>query len=664
MVHNDSARAATSSARSSAVRSSALLAIAGLAALGLSCEGTSGSAVEGGLVATAPAASPAASSRAAGGGDFREWKAHVLPGEGGSNGALHLLGYQVDWRGIDAVADPTDDGLLLERERELAQELFFERVLPRLSFEELLAMVNPLEEESPEDYFQRQLMTRPFVPARIDAVSTFGLETDTASYTISRAQIEAGNLPSAWSVRPEEFVHAIDSDIPAPVRGDFAVSTDLVPSPFGDADAWMLRVGLRARDVREIERGPIALTFVVDRSGSMGSPERMPMVKHVLGLLAERLDARDQVAVVVYSNQAEVLVPPARGDELARAMDAIHSLQPSGGTNLDAGLTLGCEVAADAFVEGAQNFVVVLSDGLGNIGETEADALLAKTASARARGLFLNTVGVGMGARDRFLERLADAGDGRCDYVDREEEAKRAFVDRFTGAFQVVAKDAKLQVEFDPALVGRWRLIGFENRALADADFADDAVDAGEIGAGHSVAALYELEDVVLDGDRPLGEVRLRYMSQERSEATEAHWPIALDGLYGDWNAAPYSLRAQVCMAQFAEFLAGSVHAANDAPHALVAEANGIAAAWPNADFAGATLLMASAEPLLDERMEHERSDQVLGAARQLAFAHYQHLLEARRDPSSAETAATAGQVAVLEAAFEREIEAAATRAR
>jgi len=432
-----------------------------------------------------------------------------------------------------------------------------------------------------------------------------------------------------------------------------------VPSPFGADDAWICRIGLRARDVAEFERGPLALTFVVDRSGSMNSSERMPMVKRVLGLLADQLDARDQVAVITYSSEAEVLVPPTSGSALRGAMDAIESIRPGGSTNIDAGLALGCDTAANHYLEGAQNFVVLLSDGLGNVGETEADALLAKTEEARESGLFLNTVGVGMTARDRFLERLANAGDGRCDYVDREEEARRAFVERFTGAFQVVAKDAKLQVEFDPALVGRWRLVGFENRAIADADFTNDAVDAGEIGAGHSVAALYELEGVRFDGGRPLGEVRLRYFPEERTEAVEAEWGIELAGLHPDFDAAPASLRAQVCMAQFGELVARNAHAANDSPHALVATARAVAARFDDAAFDGAVELMATAELLLEERDAAARREPVLEVGRQLAFAHYQHLLEARRDPKSDATAAAAETVTAMEAAFHAEVDTA-----
>lgn len=623
----------------------ASLATAAAVLLGLSaCESATMSGADGAVANSAPAQSPAARSAAP----------STLKGPAPTDSmSLMSLGY------VDHLAPARE----LERSLELAEAIDFEEDASggfgQLSFEQLLAAIRPVEGESPEAYYQRQMMTRPFVPTTVDAISTFGLETDTASYTMARAQLEAGALPQPWNVRVEEFVHAIDSDIPAPQRGDFSVSTDLVPSPFGSDEAWICRIGLRARDVADFERGPLALTFVVDRSGSMNSPERMPMVKRVLGLLAEQLDARDQIAVVTYSSDAEVLVPPSAGSMLYAAMDDIQSIRPGGSTNIDAGLGLACDVAAENYLEGAQNFVVLLSDGLGNVGEVEADALLAKTEEARERGLFLNTVGVGMYARDRFLERLANAGDGRCDYVDREEEARRAFVDRFTGAFQVVAKDAKLQVEFDPAQVGRWRLIGFENRAIADADFTNDAVDAGEIGAGHSVAALYELEDVRFEGGRPLGEVRLRYFPEERSEAVEAQWGIELSGLHPDFDAAPSSLRAQVCMAQFGELVAKNAHASTDSPNQLVATARRVSASFPDEDFAGAVELMAAAELLLNERSLANRREPVMEIGRQLAFAHYQHLLEARRDPASAETAAAADVVSTMEAAFHAEVDSA-----
>ncbi|MEZ5979170.1 MAG: von Willebrand factor type A domain-containing protein [Planctomycetota bacterium] len=521
---------------------------------------------------------------------------------------------------------------------------------PRDRAEALLDVLRPREDETPEQYHQRVLMTRPFVETTREATSTFGLESDTASYTMARAQLEGGSLPSPWFVRPEEFVNYLDAELDPPSRGDFSASTDICPSPFGAEGAWLVRVGLRARDVREHARGRLAITFVVDTSGSMASPNRMTMVKSVLALLSEELDPLDQVAVVRYSDEASVLIPASRGDELRRRLDAIAELQPDGSTNIEAGLALGCKIANEAYDPEATNFVVLLSDGLGNVGETQADALLASTAESRSRGVHVNTVGVGMNARDNFLERLADAGDGRCDYVDSEKEARRAFVERFTGAFQVVAKDAKLQVEFDPACVGSWRLVGYENRALANADFRNDAADAGEIGAGHSVAAIYELEDVRFDGDRPLGEVRIRYVAEGRTDATEASWPIAMSGYYPTFDAAPRAMRAQILMAQFAELLSNSAHAVGDDPFALESAATALAAGWNDEAFAEAAQLVRIAAPLLAER-EHELGP-VEDAARQLAFATYQRLLEERRDPDGRSARVAQEQAKALEASF------------
>ncbi|HVS09362.1 MAG TPA: von Willebrand factor type A domain-containing protein, partial [Planctomycetota bacterium] len=380
------------------------------------------------------------------------------------------------------------------------------------AIELLLADCRRRPSEHPRDMFYRWWGDNPFEYARTDALSTFAVDVDTASYTLARRYLVDGHLPTKQQIRTEEFVNYFKGDVPAPSEETFAVATELAPTPFNrSGDAWTLRVVLRGREVSRQERQPLALTFVVDVSGSMSQQNRLELVKHAMRLLVGEMDARDSLSIVAFSNESRLVLPMTSARNRGLIESAIHPLAPQGGTNVQAGLRMGYEAALAGLDPEAHNRVVFLSDGVGNIGETDATALSREVESARKRGVWLNTVGVGMGNHnDAFLEQLADKGNGLCNYVDDEREARRALVENFTGAFEPIAKDVKIQVEFDPRQVERYRLLGYENRAIADADFRNDAVDAGEVGAGHQVVALYEVVRTG-DGDGPLATVRVRW---------------------------------------------------------------------------------------------------------------------------------------------------------
>ena len=400
----------------------------------------------------------------------------------------------------------------------------------------------------------------PFVDPDEDRESTFGLDVDTASYTVARRYIDDGNLPDPASVRVEEFVNFFDQGYAPPEDGTFAIHADGGPSPFLARDETLLRIGLKAREVGERSRPDAALTFVIDVSGSMAREDRLELVKRSLELLVEGLRRDDSVAIVVYGSEARVVLGPTSGRDAGEILDAIHSLQPEGSTNAEAGLRLGYELAREQFREEAINRGLLASDGVSNVGATSADELLDRIRDEKDTGIQLVAVGVGMGNyNDALLEGLADKGDGFYAYVDDLDEARRIFVDDLTGTLQSVALDARVQVEFDPDVVEAYRLVGFENRSIDDDDFRDDDIDAGAIGAGHEVTALYALRLSGENGrqDR-IGTVSLRWTDPLSSRADELVRDVRLSDLADRFEAADATFQLDAIVAAAAERFRGS----------------------------------------------------------------------------------------------------------
>ena len=400
----------------------------------------------------------------------------------------------------------------------------------------------------------------PFIDPRQDNQSTFGLDVDTASYTVARRFIADGNLPDPASVRVEEFVNFFDQGYAAPDDDAFAIRADGGPSPFLAADETLLRIGIKARDVAEAARPSAALTFVIDVSGSMSRENRLELVKQSLGLLVEMLRPDDSVAIVVFGTDARVALPPTRAGDAATILGAVAELHPEGSTNAAAGLALGYEVAEGSVVRGGINRVILASDGVANVGTTDADAILSRIRDGTDTGIQLVAIGVGMGNfNDVLLERLADDGDGFYAYVDDIDEARKVFVSDLTGTLQSVALDARAQVDFDKHAVEAYRLVGYENRAVPDDQFRNDGVDAGAIGAGHQVTALYAVR---LSGEgRPgsrIATVSLRWTDPATgrpAELAEDVFPADLAATFGG-TAATFKLDALV--AATAEHFRGS----------------------------------------------------------------------------------------------------------
>ena len=401
--------------------------------------------------------------------------------------------------------------------------------------------------------------TNPFVTAADDPESTFGLDVDTGSYAVGRTWLTEGLLPEPASVRTEEWVNAFGYDYERPEDGDLAVRVDGAPAPFAEDGTGLVRVGVQGRDVAREDRPEAALTLVVDTSGSMDIRERLGLVQSTLALLALELRDTDTVSVVTFDDAAEVLLPPTPAAEAETIVRTIGQLVPSGGTNMDAGLREGYAQARAAFRPDALNTVILASDGVANLGITGTDPLSELVRAEGQDGISLVTVGFGMGNyNDELMEQLADRGDGFYSYVDTYEEAERLFTHELTSTLTTIARDTRAQVTFDPDVVSSYRLVGYENRAIADESFRDDTVDAGELGAGHTVTALYEVRLAEgADEDADLGTVTVRHLPAGSDEATEQSVDIGRGDLEGDLADASPDLRLAGAVAAFAEVLAG-----------------------------------------------------------------------------------------------------------
>lgn len=406
-----------------------------------------------------------------------------------------------------------------------------------------------------------------FVDPAEDPLSTFSVDVDTASFTIARRKITEGRLPPFQAVRVEEFLNYFDYDYTAPAQGDFAVHTAAAPNPFASGH-HVLRVGIQGRRVAPQDRKPVHLVYLVDTSGSMHSADKIGLAQKSLKMLTNSLRPGDTVALCTYAGSVREVLPPTGVEHKGRILSAIADLQAGGSTAMESGLALAYDLAARTFVAGHENRVVVLSDGDANVGAASHEEILATIEKQRAKGITLSTVGFGMGNyKDTMMEQLADRGDGNYTYIDSPEQARRVFSEQAGSMLEVIARDVKIQVAFDPEVVEKYRLVGYENRDIADEDFRDDSVDAGEIGAGHAVTAIYDV--VLKDTERSPLEVRLRHEVGVGQPAQESTFAMAPSTIATSFAAAPTSLRFATAVMGFAERLRESPHA-KDTPFALI----------------------------------------------------------------------------------------------
>ena len=450
-----------------------------------------------------------------------------------------------------------------------SDDMFFDREVPQRHFQPNRETYAAISENPLRDPLQEPL-------------STFSVDVDTASYANVRRFLNSGRRPPKNAVRIEELINYFSYDDPAATGDDpFTVSLEAAASPW-HADRLVVRIGLKAKDIDRGERPAGNLVFLVDVSGSMSAANKLPLVKQSLKMLVRELSANDRISLVTYAGQAGLKLPSTSGDDKETILQAIDSLSSGGSTHGSAGIELAYKQATENFVEGGANRVLLATDGDVNVGMTSDDALESLIRQKAKSGVFLTVLGFGEGnLQDAKMERIADNGNGLYAYIDGLREARKVLVEQLTGSTITVAKDVKLQVEFNPATVANYRLIGYENRVMAAEDFRDDTKDAGEIGAGHSVTAMYEVvprgvapgrgaeplkyqqqpEPLVLtetDGEpsNDLCTVKLRWKQPEGSESSLKEFPLADRG--GVFEEASGNLRFASAVASFGMLLRGS----------------------------------------------------------------------------------------------------------
>src|SRR5437016_7995703 len=425
----------------------------------------------------------------------------------------------------------------------------------------------------------------PFVDAKGNPLSTFSIDVDTASYSNVRRFINEGSLPPKDAVRVEEMINYFTYDYPQPSDGrPFAVHLDVTSCPW-ETSHRLVRIGLKGKEIATDKRGPSNLVFLLDVSGSMTPPERLPLVKQAMRLLVEKLTENDRVAIVVYAGASGLVLPSTTGDHKEQILSAIENLQPGGSTNGAEGIELAYKIAADNFIKAGVNRVILATDGDFNVGVTNQGDLIRLIEEKAKSGVFLSVLGVGTdNLKDSTMQKLADKGNGNYAYLDALDEARKVLVQQMNGTLVTIAKDVKVQVEFNPARVASYRLIGYEKRMLRKEDFNNDKVDAGEIGAGHTVTALYEVvpvgvsanptanvppvdplkyskpEKATLSSDEMLT-VKLRYKKPDEDKSQLIERPV-LDSNAAFASTSP-DFKLAAAVAEFGMLLRDSEHKGN-----------------------------------------------------------------------------------------------------
>lgn len=350
-----------------------------------------------------------------------------------------------------------------------------------------------------------------------DPVSTFSIDVDTGAYSNMRRMLNQGTIPPKDAIRVEELINYFNYDYPTPKTTEqpFTISTELAPSPWNN-NAQLLHIGIQGYEVDRSQRPASNLVFLVDVSGSMNSPDKLGLLKSSFKLLTKNLTKNDKVAIVVYAGAAGAVLDSTSGDQKSKILQALDKLTSGGSTNGAAGIKLAYQIAEENLIKDGINRVIIATDGDFNVGTTNFEQLKELAERKRESGVALTTLGFGSGNyNDALMEQLADSGNGNYAYIDTLKEANKVLIEEMSSTMMTIAKDVKIQIEFNPLIVSQYRLIGYENRVLNNEDFNNDKIDAGEIGAGHSVTALYE---VVLNGDNGWIEP-LKYQSNQSKKS-------------------------------------------------------------------------------------------------------------------------------------------------
>jgi len=431
-------------------------------------------------------------------------------------------------------------------------------------------------------------------------VSTFSIDVDTAAYSnVRRMIMREGRLPPSDAVKAEEFINYFDYDY---AQGEglgkpFSIQTEVARSPW-NANTHLVQVGLKGFEPKLSERPASNLVFLVDVSGSMQSPYKLQLVKQSLRMLVKQMNAEDRIALVVYAGAAGVVLESTPGNQKAKILGALDNLRAGGSTNGGAGIKLAYSIARQAFIKGGINRVLIASDGDMNVGTVNHEALKDLIKSQRESGIALSTLGFGSGNYNyALMEQLADVGDGNAAYIDSIKEAHKVLVREMQSTLLTIARDVKVQVEFNPEWVAEYRLIGYENRLLKREDFTNDKVDAGDIGAGHTVTALYEIalhnsggekiptrrygnndSNRVINKGKELAFVKLRYKPMGGNASLEMSQPILGKAIQGTFSKASNNLKFASAVAGFAQILQGGEYTGDwglDAALALARESRG-----------------------------------------------------------------------------------------
>ena len=405
-------------------------------------------------------------------------------------------------------------------------------------------------------------------------VSTFSIDVDTGAYPNVRRMLNNGQIPRKDAVRIEELVNYFSYDYAAPENKStpFATLTEIAPSPWNE-DALLLHIGIKGYEVAKDERPAANLVFLVDVSGSMNSADKLGLLKSSLKLLTKQLNKDDRIAIAVYAGAAGTVLESTPGDQRAKIIAALDGLQAGGSTNGGAGIRLAYNLAQQGFIKDGINRVIIATDGDFNVGTVNFEALKELAEEKRKTGIALTTLGYGTGNyNDHLMEQLADAGNGNYAYIDTLNEANKVLVEEMTSTLQTIAKDVKIQIEFNPAVVSQYRLVGYENRVLRNEDFNNDKIDAGEIGAGHSVTALYEI--ILADGGKAwleplryqpqvanisqteeLAHLRIRYKEPDSDNSQLLEWPLQKQEIKKSLAGASDNFRFSAAVAGFGQLL-------------------------------------------------------------------------------------------------------------
>ncbi len=343
-----------------------------------------------------------------------------------------------------------------------------------------------------------------FKNVSVNPLSTFSIDVDNASYSNVRRYLNSGELPPTDAVRIEEMINYFSYEYPEP-QGEhpFSVSTEIATCPW-NSENYLMHIGLKGKSIDKSELPPSNLVFLLDVSGSMNSPDKLPLLKRAFKMLVNELRPNDRVAIVVYAGAAGKVLDSTTGNQKTKILDALENLSAGGSTAGGAGIKLAYKIAEENFIEGGNNRIILATDGDFNVGVSSTSEMERLVEQKRENGVFISVLGFGSGnIKDDKMETIADKGNGNYAYINNIQEARKVFVSEFGGTLFTIAKDVKFQLEFNPKQVKAYRLVGYENRLLNDEDFNDDKKDAGEIGAGHTVTALYEIVPAGADGDAP-----------------------------------------------------------------------------------------------------------------------------------------------------------------